>query len=127
MYCCGFVCFVVVIHVPPPRAALAQVAGGFSFGIILFGSYALGQVAKDLSSVTLSEWTTNTAKEDKDVSDSMYLQLYALLTVVAICAAIGRSIYLAYATTRASATAHSLILKSVFRAPTSFFDTTPTG
>jgi hypothetical protein len=39
----------------------------------------------------------------------------------------GRSVFMAFGTTRASGSAHHLLMTAVFRAPTAFFDTTPTG
>jgi len=111
----------------------ATLAGGTLFVLTMFLTYVVGQAGKDLSSLSLSQWTTATTRrnddddDDDEESDAFYLGVYSALTALSILASIGRSVFMAFGTTRASGTAHRMLMAAVFRAPTAFFDTTPTG
>jgi ABC-type multidrug transport system fused ATPase/permease subunit len=59
--------------------------------------------------------------------DRGHLVLIGSLTLAAVISALGRTVFVAYASTRASAGLHEKLMRAVFHAPMSFFDTTPVG
>ena len=73
----------------------ATLAGGPVFVLTMLVSYVLGQAGKDLSSLSLSQWTSATSDTSRDnvnkESDGYYLAIYSALTVVSILASMVRT------------------------------------
>ncbi|KAK3276724.1 hypothetical protein CYMTET_15230 [Cymbomonas tetramitiformis] len=90
------------------------------FIICLYGVYSTAQV---VSNWWLSYWSDNSGAH----TQYWFLALYTGLSFVAIFIMLGRNILSAYLSTKAAGIMHQRLLKSVLRAPLSFFHTTPTG
>ncbi len=92
-----------------------------SAAMVLF--YTLGQVFSAVSSVWLAKWSDD---HDSDKVD-LYLGVYGLLGVGQMVCAVAASICLFLAALGGAERMHGQTLKTVLRAPMSFFDTTPQG
>lgn len=99
--------------------------GGYPIFILAYFMFILCAGNELLSTIWVSLWTADSNYEKR--SEFFYLGFYALTAVTLGLFVFLRALILARFGVRASATMHDDVLASVFNAPMSFFDTTPTG
>jgi ABC-type multidrug transport system fused ATPase/permease subunit len=102
-----------------------RAGGGLIPFIGVFIGYVLATVAAVLTNVWISLWTSDTDYERH--GQGFYLGMYAFTAVMLGVLTFARSYFFAIFGVEASKKLHGRVLKSIFRAPMSFFDTTPTG
>jgi len=102
-----------------------RAGGGFIlFALVLFW-YVISAGVNLMSSLWLSIWTADSSYVRQ--SESFYIAGYALTALLMGIVTFIRTYGLARFGVRSSFTLHGQVLRSVLRAPMSFFDTTPTG
>ncbi|CAL8102214.1 unnamed protein product [Calicophoron daubneyi] len=98
-----------------------------TFGFCLFvGSVVASNYWLGLWSQSGSESKNKTTEEKLGLRD-YYLGVYGAIGVIQVLCVFSKLIALAYGTARASKYLHLNLLKNILRAPSSFFDTTPSG
>ena len=102
---------------------LLSAMGGFCFCFFLVVFLVAGQVCIIGADIWLSMWSARAF----DRPDSFYVLVLALIGVAAFVCLLAKSYVLAYASARCSQLLHDDMLGSVMRAPSRFFDATPTG
>ncbi|KAF9961648.1 hypothetical protein BGZ70_008234 [Mortierella alpina] len=100
-----------------------EAAGGKYLIPLMIALLVLTQVAKVGNDLWLSYWTSK--KFDK--SDGFYMGLYAAWGLAQGIFQFVNGFYFSLAGARAAKVLHHKALKNIFRAPSSFFDTTPLG
>lgn len=100
-------------------------SGGFVIFSLSVAMYVLYIVVDLTFSSWVAVWTSDAEYENQ--SRSFYLGIYALLSICVGVVTFLRSYFLALLGVTASKNLHNNLLRSVLRAPMSFFDTTPTG
>ncbi|KAF9372450.1 hypothetical protein CPB97_001258, partial [Podila verticillata] len=98
-------------------------AGGTLLIPLLLFLLIMTQVAKVGNDLWLSWWTANKFHE----SQKFYMVLYAVWGIAQGIFQFINGFYFSLAGARAAKTLHQKALKNIFRAPSSFFDTTPLG
>lgn len=102
-----------------------RAGGGYIlFSFVYFG-FVLCAAVTLMTSVWVTLWTSDTGYERQ--SEGFYIGMYALTAVLLGVFTFMRSYLLASFGVRASNKLHQDLLISIFKAPMSFFDTTPTG
>mmetsp|Transcript_9780 Transcript_9780/g.14754 ORF Transcript_9780/g.14754 Transcript_9780/m.14754 type:complete len:854 (+) Transcript_9780:3062-5623(+) len=96
-----------------------------SFGIVLFP--ALTQACSIGSNYWLSYWGDQVALEEPPHSQNWFMVRYFVLSITAGFTTFFGALLLAWGCINAARRIHNRTLRSVFRAPVSFFDTTPAG
>ena len=104
-------------------AKLISAMGGLVFAFFLVVFLVAGQVCIIGADIWLSMWSSRTY----DRPDSFYVLVHALIGVAAFVFLLAKSWVLAYASAACSQLLHDDMLASVMRAPSRFFDATPTG
>jgi ABC-type multidrug transport system fused ATPase/permease subunit len=99
-------------------------AGGIPIAVITLLIVILAQVARIGTDLWLSWWSS---KNFKELPDNMYLIVYIIWGVLQIVITLLSGVLFAYACALAARRLHDRALKKVFRAPMSYFDTTPLG
>jgi len=99
--------------------------GGFKTFIPLLFCFFVCNVNEFVNAAWISLWTADANYEKQ--SQAFYLGLFALFSVTLGIVTFLRTFILARVGVRASKILHDNLLVSVLQAPTSFFDTTPTG
>ncbi|KAI9098245.1 hypothetical protein DFS34DRAFT_620123 [Phlyctochytrium arcticum] len=98
-------------------------AGGVTVGMVVVGSFFLVAGIRVLSDIWL-KWFV----EDKfDISESLYLGIYALFCSAIAVGVLARGYAFSAAALSRSISLHNRVLVAVLRAPLSFFDVTPLG
>ncbi|KAF9430894.1 hypothetical protein BGZ76_000670 [Entomortierella beljakovae] len=98
-------------------------AGGLYLIPLLLGLLTITQVAKVGNDLWLSWWTSNNFNE----SQKFYMIFYAVWGIAQGVFQFINGFYFSLAGARSAKVLHQKALKNIFRAPTSFFDTTPLG
>jgi len=102
-----------------------KAGGGYGRFACVFVAYIFTTLNSAASVSWVSYWTADGNYETH--SKEFYLGIYFLLAVTLGLFTFMRSYFLAYFGVQASERLHSNLLKSILRAPMSFFDTTPLG
>jgi len=102
-----------------------KAGGGYGRFACVFLAYIFTTLNSAASVSWVSYWTAD--GNYKRHSKEFYLGIYFLLAVTLGLFTFIRSYFLAYFGVQASERLHSNLLKSILRAPMSFFDTTPLG
>jgi ATP-binding cassette subfamily C (CFTR/MRP) protein 1 len=102
-----------------------QAGGGYPLFALVFSTYILSAGVNILSSIWISIWTADSSYQNR--TESFYIVGYALTSILMGFMAFTRAYGLARFGIRSSFNLHRHVLRSVLRAPMSFFDTTPTG
>ncbi|KAG0212661.1 hypothetical protein BGX28_005857 [Mortierella sp. GBA30] len=100
-----------------------KAAGGIYLIPLMLVLLIITQVAKVGNDLWLSWWTSYKFKE----SDAFYMGLYAAWGLAQGIFQFVNGFYFSLAGARAAKALHHQALKNIFRAPSSFFDTTPLG
>ncbi|KAF9581339.1 hypothetical protein BGW38_001686 [Lunasporangiospora selenospora] len=100
-----------------------RAAGGVYLIPLLLLLLTLAQVTKIGTDLWLSWWTANSFSK----SQGFYMGLYAAWGISQGIFQMISGFYFSFAGAQAAKTLHQQALKNIFRAPTSFFDTTPLG
>uniref|UniRef100_A0A6T8KKU6 ATP-dependent transporter ycf16 n=1 Tax=Hemiselmis andersenii TaxID=464988 RepID=A0A6T8KKU6_HEMAN len=114
---------------------------GMAIAFYLVGSYVFSQCAQLASDWSLGLWSgdvsayeanmeefrANGGEEPARVDTALYLSAYGGLTILAIFTVTVRGFLCVLGSIRAAVVLHDTMLANVLRAPTKFFDTTPTG
>jgi ABC-type multidrug transport system fused ATPase/permease subunit len=116
---------------------------GLAVTCYLVGSYVFSQSVQLASDYSLSAWSGAVSSYEADVIEYeennkqgeapipidtfSYLAVYAGLTVLAVITVTIRGFFCTLGTIRGAVVLHDTMLNNVMRAPTKFFDTTPTG
>lgn len=100
-------------------------AGGVVSFIVLISFHLVFMAGEVGSNVWLSKWTGD-KNHSKPIVD-FRLGIYGAFGLLQLVSVLIRSVILAVFITTASSNLHKDMLKSVFRAPMAFFDTTPLG
>ncbi|KAF9104630.1 hypothetical protein BGX29_001523 [Mortierella sp. GBA35] len=100
-----------------------EAAGGKSLVPLLLFLLIITQVAKVGNDLWLSWWTSNRFNE----SQKFYMILYAVWGIAQGVFQFINGFFFSIAGARAAKVLHQRALQNIFRAPTSFFDTTPLG
>ncbi|KAF9203578.1 hypothetical protein BGZ49_006268 [Haplosporangium sp. Z 27] len=98
-------------------------AGGLYLIPLLLGLLTITQVAKVGNDLWLSWWTS----DDFHKSQGFYMTFYAIWGISQGVFQFINGFYFSLAGARAAKVLHNKALKNIFRAPSSFFDTTPLG
>mmetsp|Transcript_14532 Transcript_14532/g.49619 ORF Transcript_14532/g.49619 Transcript_14532/m.49619 type:complete len:1544 (-) Transcript_14532:156-4787(-) len=114
-----------------------------SMGLHIAGSvilaYVISQLIQSANDFWLTVWSSAYLAHDQaaelqteqttpaPVNTGFYLGIYALITLISLGSVTVRSGFVAIGALRASVKLHNGMLERVLRAPTRFFDTTPTG
>jgi ABC-type multidrug transport system fused ATPase/permease subunit len=99
-------------------------AGGIVFFLVVVLSlFVLAQAATTLNMAWITFWTEDTFEE----SLAFYLVGYALTAVLIGVFSYFRGVAMAKISLQASTSLHDQLLRSILKAPMSFFDTTPLG
>lgn len=104
--------------------------GGCSTGLLMFLTIAVTQAAIVFSDYWLAYWTQRSVPfgmSSEDTSDGFFMAGYVWIAVVAGLALLSRGLVFAVGSYKASRSHHDGLLRSVMRAPATFFDQTPTG
>jgi hypothetical protein len=104
-------------------AKLLSAMGGIVFAFFLVVFLVAAQVCIIGADIWLSMWSARTY----DRPDSFYVLVHALIGIAAFVFLLAKSWVLAYASAACSQLLHDDMLASVMRAPSRFFDATPTG
>jgi ABC-type multidrug transport system fused ATPase/permease subunit len=104
-----------------------QAGGGYLFFSLIFLTYMLSTGTNVITSVWVAIWTADAPNYTNGKSETFYIVGYALLSVLMGIMTFIRSYGLASFGVRSSFNLHGRVLRSVLKAPMSFFDTTPTG
>jgi len=102
-----------------------KAGGGYGRFACVYIAYIFTTVNSAASVTWVTYWTSDGNYERH--SKEFYLGIYFLLAVTLGLFTFMRSYFLAYFGVKASERLHSDLLKSILRAPMSFFDTTPLG
>mmetsp|Transcript_35464 Transcript_35464/g.63920 ORF Transcript_35464/g.63920 Transcript_35464/m.63920 type:complete len:1391 (+) Transcript_35464:334-4506(+) len=102
-----------------------EAGGGYLLFACVFFFYILSTGTSVVTSIWISIWTADSTYENQ--TETFYIVGYAITSVLVGVMAFIRSYGLASFGVRSSFHLHGRILRSVFRAPMSFFDTTPSG
>ncbi|KAL7550680.1 hypothetical protein ACHAWF_013900 [Thalassiosira exigua] len=102
-----------------------QAGGGYIMFSFVFLTYILSAGTNVLNTVWVSVWTADAGYQNQ--TETFYIIGYAGTAVLMGLIAFVRSYGLASFGVRASFQLHGSVLRSVLRAPMSFYDTTPTG
>eukprot|EP00960_Hanusia_phi_P063575 765515-Hanusia_phi.AAC.2 len=102
-------------------------------------AYVLSQLIQSANDFWLTVWSSAYLAHDQaselqlvgttpaPVNTGFYLGIYAIITLVSLGSVTVRSGFVAVGALRAAVKLHNGMLEQVLRAPTRFFDTTPTG
>ena len=102
-----------------------QAGGGYIlFGFVLI-FYLLSAGVNLMSSLWLSAWTADSSYERN--TETFYISGYALTALLMGIVTFIRTFCLTRFSIRSARKLHDKVLRSILRAPMSFFDTTPTG
>ncbi|POM64943.1 Pdr transporter, partial [Phytophthora palmivora] len=106
--------------------------GGISAGILVIIVFIATQCVNLLSTWWLSFWSEHSQSKDDDESADQQSQMFYVYVYMALNVAYAVALYIRAITTykgglRASRSLFQNLLARILRAPTSFFDTTPTG
>jgi len=105
-----------------------QAGGGYIFFSFIFLTYMLSTGTNVMTSVWVAMWTADAPSNySNGKSETFYIVGYALLSILLGIMTFIRSYALASFGVRSSFVLHGNVLRSVLKAPMSFFDTTPTG
>lgn len=104
-----------------------QAGGGYLFFTFIFLTYMLSTGTNVITSVWVAIWTAEAPNYTNGKSETFYIVGYAILSVLMGIMTFIRSYGLASFGVRSSFNLHGSVLRSVLKAPMSFFDTTPTG
>lgn len=104
-----------------------QAGGGYLFFSFIFLFYILSTGTNVMTTVWVAIWSAEAPNYSNGKSETFYIVGYALLSVLMGVMTFIRSYGLASFGVRSSFNLHGRVLRSVLRAPMSFFDTTPTG
>jgi ATP-binding cassette subfamily C (CFTR/MRP) protein 1 len=105
-----------------------QAGGGYLFFSCIFLTYMLSTGTNVMTSVWVAMWTADaTSGYSNGKSETFFIVGYALLSIFLGFMTFFRSYSLASFGVRSSFNLHGNVLRSVLKAPMSFFDTTPTG
>ena len=114
---------------------------GVSISLLIVLAYVVSQSLQILSDGWLSQWSTASVEyraqldeaaqtgeeEPTPFNETFYTGMYALITLFAAGSIAARSAVVATGVIRSACLHHDKMLACVLRAPTKFFDTTPTG
>lgn len=100
-----------------------QAAGGWPWGLLLFGTALIYQGANVLSSYWIVWWQAN----EFNMPRGFYIGMYAALSFAQTLFLFAVGLTLVFLTFKSSKTLFSDAIDRVFHAPMSFFDTTPLG
>lgn len=105
-----------------------QAGGGYIFFSLIFLTYMLSTGTNVMTSVWVAMWTADAPSGySNGKSETFYIVGYAILSILLGIMTFIRSYALASFGVRSSFNLHGNVLRSVLKAPMSFFDTTPTG
>eukprot|EP00986_Skeletonema_menzelii_P021401 scaffold34405_cov148-Skeletonema_menzelii.AAC.2 len=105
-----------------------QAGGGYIFFSFIFLTYMLSTGTNVMTSVWVAMWTADAPSGySNGKSETFYIVGYAILSILLGIMTFIRSYALASFGVRSSFVLHGNVLRSVLKAPMSFFDTTPTG
>lgn len=105
-----------------------RAGGGFIFFSFIFLAYMLSTGTSLMTSVWVAMWTADAPSDySNGKSETFYIVGYLLLSILLGIMNFIRSYALASFGVRSSFVLHGKVLRSVLKAPMSFFDTTPTG
>lgn len=102
-----------------------RAGGGLLSAFLVFVAYLMSTGANVTSTVWISMWTADNQYTTHTLA--FYIFGYALISILMGLMSWIRSYGLASFGVRSSYHLHGDVLRSIFRAPMSFFDTTPTG
>lgn len=102
-----------------------KAGGGYLLFAVVFFFYMLSTSSSVVTQVWVSVWTADSSYINR--SQTFYIVGYAMCSLLVGATAFIRSYGLARFGVRSSLQLHGDVLRSVLRAPMSFFDTTPTG
>jgi ABC-type multidrug transport system fused ATPase/permease subunit len=102
-------------------------AAGITISVLLLASFALVNGFAIASNVWLSQWSDDVHNKKASHPLSFYLGIYATFGVLQSTSTMLGTVFLYVGGVRASKTLHRQMLKTVLRAPMSFFDMTPLG
>jgi ATP-binding cassette subfamily C (CFTR/MRP) protein 1 len=103
--------------------AYIRAGGGWMMAILISGIMLLHQLTRIANDLWLSWWSD----DELDLDVGAYMGGYAGWGIAQMLTIILFNICMAYLCARASRTLHDDSIENVFRAPLSFFDTTPLG
>lgn len=98
-------------------------AGGICVFLFILSMFIVSSASQTVTGWWLSYWSDHMEEH----SQMWFLGFYALLTVVSLVVTISLRMVFAKASVRAARVVHESLIKTVLRAPMSFFDTTPLG
>ena len=105
-----------------------QAGGGYLFFSFIFFTYMLSTGTNVMTTVWVAMWTADAPSGYANgKSETFYIVGYALLSLLLGFMTFIRSYAIAAFGVRSSFVLHGDVLRSVLKAPMSFFDTTPTG
>jgi len=102
-----------------------KAGGGYLLFAFVFLTYILSTGTNVATSVWISVWTADS--NYKNQTQTFYIVGYAILAILTGVMSFIRSYGLASLGVRSSCQLHGRVVRSIFRAPMFFFDTTPTG
>jgi len=102
-----------------------QAGGGYFLFSIVFSFYLISAGTTLMASLWLSAWTADS--NYVKFSETFYISGYALTALLMGVVTFIRTFLLTRFGIRSAGRLHGNVLRSVLRAPMSFFDTTPTG
>ena len=103
-----------------------RAGGGYWLFCFVFAGFILSGLTGVATTAWISFWTSDAPLYQKN-SETFYLGLYAGLSVALGVFTYIRTFLLVRFGVKASTTLHANLTKSILRAPSSFFDTTPIG
>jgi ATP-binding cassette subfamily C (CFTR/MRP) protein 1 len=104
------------------------IAAGGSLAInipVLFLAYTVNQGSQLVSNYWITYWSSDSSYARHDMG--FYMGIFVALGVASAIFAFMRVLVMLYMGVRASRTLHAELIRTILRAPLSFFDTTPTG